>query len=1403
MTTEIIEQIKRRRSIAAFVSSTFRDMHGERDMMMLEVFPEIRERCEQRGVLWSEIDLRWGITEEEKDSGQVLPICLRRIDDSRPIFIGLLGERYGWTLKEDEVPPDMLQEKPWLQDWMGKSITEIEFLYGALNDPSPSAYAYFYIKDSASAPQRQPADDDDPAGEAGLAALKERLHGEREKGHIKLQSYASYSELKDKLLHDLTQLIDELFPLSEQADPLAREELEHEMLARYHQRAFVNRPEAMARIEQFVDSRSPYPLFVVGKPGTGKTALLAQWAMEHARTYAHFIGANPESADPANIVRFLFRRISRDLNIELDLPASMNEVEAKFTAGLFTVAQHTKEPVTIIIDGIDQVLQYEGGVWLTWLPAAIPYNISLIISTVDNATYDRLHQDGFIIQELRLDEQSFAPLREAYMHHFLDQYGKKLNPKQVDKVLEKKATSNPLYLRFLLDELRLFGDFGQLENELNRYLAHDSIQELVTGSLRRLQSKFYESYGDIVKRALQFMHCARFGLTEQELLALLGGKDKPLPSAIWSPVYCNLDSLLIESSGVIRFSHPFVRDAVEQLWLTEAGKRDIHAALADYFDNKDGEDWTERKIWELPSHLMASAQWDRLHLLMGEEAFLVKQNRLDSYALLRQWTVLEKSGPYSAQAAYRSVLSQRENQSDELVELCTKLFNDTHRYEEALVLYQELENRARKANEQVKVSAYLNNQAGIYYYLEKDEKALELYEKAESILRKTGKPAAAPTIMNNKGQILSRLGRVEEALQMHKDAAAEAKRSNNETSLASSCNSQAVIYQQQGDLDKALQLFKEAEYIARKYGEIDALATMLNNIGSLYGDMGRDADAMDCYKESERLCAEIGDRRSLASTLNNKAMLLERLEDYEEAIKCWKEAVRITRALQDHIHLSLTLGNLASVYKDTGETELAIELFREAADLDRTTGDYIGLSKSLSKMASIYRQQEQVELAVALYAESVALVRRTNERHGLALLLLNQADLFRETDKASAALKNLGEAEPIARALKNEELLSSLLQLQGMILFEDKQNHKALKKLEEAEQLLRRLGKDRERELARNVFEQACVYSKLEEYQKAQPLFEEAYALAKKLDIAATMTSALHNLGFLYSRLGDQDRAIETFVTLIAQCESSSNTEGLASSLCSLAELYEKDSRVDEAMAAYARVIELTRDTSYHFVYARAVKATASHRFKKQQWGEALELFLEEGRVLDAVKNNEAYRTNLVNQAFIHRKQNRYDLALPLYLKAEKMIRKAGKRAELLLTLNELASIYQDQRKLQEACSKLVEAESIAARTAGGKELLVIMYNLAAVQSYLGKNDLANKKWKAAAQLAKKEKETDLLVSIYEAWASASKENKKWKDASDIYGELEQIHLQRGNIREAETAKQNRAILQRVLSMKK
>src|SRR6266568_615442 len=71
------------RTVRVFLSSTFRDMHAERDHLVKVVFPTLREKLEPYRVHLVDIDLRWGVTREQAENDQVLELCLRLIDECR------------------------------------------------------------------------------------------------------------------------------------------------------------------------------------------------------------------------------------------------------------------------------------------------------------------------------------------------------------------------------------------------------------------------------------------------------------------------------------------------------------------------------------------------------------------------------------------------------------------------------------------------------------------------------------------------------------------------------------------------------------------------------------------------------------------------------------------------------------------------------------------------------------------------------------------------------------------------------------------------------------------------------------------------------------------------------------------------------------------------------------------------------------------------------------------------------------------------------------------------------------------------------------------------------------------------------------------------------------------------
>src|ERR1700689_2167480 len=96
------------RTFRVFISSTFADFVEERNALQKQVFPTLAGICAKAGFRFQAIDLRWGVPVESSLDHQAARICLREIErcqttTTRPNFVALLGDRYGWRGLPEEI----------------------------------------------------------------------------------------------------------------------------------------------------------------------------------------------------------------------------------------------------------------------------------------------------------------------------------------------------------------------------------------------------------------------------------------------------------------------------------------------------------------------------------------------------------------------------------------------------------------------------------------------------------------------------------------------------------------------------------------------------------------------------------------------------------------------------------------------------------------------------------------------------------------------------------------------------------------------------------------------------------------------------------------------------------------------------------------------------------------------------------------------------------------------------------------------------------------------------------------------------------------------------------------------------------------------------------------------------
>ena len=1109
------------RVIRVFVSSTFRDMQAERNELVLRIFPQLRKICERRGVTWGEVDLRWGITDEKKAEGKVLPFCLAEIHKCRPYFIGLLGERYGWVPLE--ISQDLIEQQPWLKEHPHKSITELEILHGVLKNPEMTDHALFYFRDpefiDTLPPDRRIHFQEVPAEEEikklGRKEAARRAEERKEKlkllkkrideSKLPVKKYPDPKAMGELVLKDLTEIINTLFPEEQLPDPLDREAAEHEAFLKSRTRVYIMEEERkkkyLKRLNDHAQGAGP-PLIVLGESGSGKSALLANWVREYSESHkeafiiTHFIGASPYSADWALMLRRIMGELKRWFKIEQEIPDKPDALRSAFANWLHMAAERGR--VIIILDALNQLEDRDQALNLIWLPPAIPSNIRLILSTLPGRPLKDIKTRNWAENSLSVESLTKEE-RKQFIIKYLKEYARELDPVHLSEIAHARQTSNPLYLQTLLEELRVYGDYETLGNRIDHYLKAKTIEGLYTKVLERWEKDYERDRPGLVREVMSLLWAARRGLSEGELLEMLGRDGSPLPGAHWSPLYLAAEHALVSRSGLISFFHDYLRQAVQRKYLSfEKEQNAAHLRLADYF-NDDARRLEPRSVDELPYQLSKAGSYKRLYHLLSDIPFFEKAWNVNQFEVKGYWAQIETNSQLKMTDAYSPLVEAPGKISDanRLWDVAA-LFTDTGHPNEAFSLREFLVRHFRKTRDYARLQGSLGNQAIIFQAWGRLEEAMKLHKESEEICRELGEKDGLAISLGNQANILYARGELDQAMEMHKEEERICRELGNKNGLARSIGNQALILQVRGRLDEAMKLHKEQERICRELGNKDGLARSLGNQANILQGWGELDQAMELHKESERICKELGNKGVLAHSLDNQALILQDWGRLEEAMKLHKESERLCRELGKKNELSISLGNQAAILQDWGRLEEAMKLQKEQERICRELGNKDGLSISLGGQANILYARGELDQAMKLLKESERIYRELGNKKGLAISLGNQAGILKDRGRLKEAMKLHKEQERICRELGNKDGLSISLGGQANILYARGELDEAMKLHKEEERICQELGN--KGGLAASLGNQGIILKDRGELDEAMKLYKEQESICRELE---------------------------------------------------------------------------------------------------------------------------------------------------------------------------------------------------------------------------------------------------------------------------------------------------------------
>ncbi|KAG8194867.1 hypothetical protein JTE90_029160 [Oedothorax gibbosus] len=532
----VLTKVPKWHTVRIFISSTFKDMHSERDMLIRYVIPELRKRAVSLFVKINEVDLRWGITETDYSKNRTAELCLLEAQKS-DLFIGILGDRYGTMYNFDTNVP---QDLEWVKDCpQGLSITEFEMYAGALNeDKLKENKAMFYIRDNSFlslVPEKWKSVflSEDPESKQKVEALKSKILASGMKvfngypcnfaGILKDKPVLSdLDDFGKTVLQDLWNAVKEMHDNDPFADEIAEE---------------VDQQQLLNSQDHFVESKKfPSDVFlkklqkecgiflISGTAGSGKTTFVVNMLqkLKNFSIVKFFIGLTPRSTDVSYMLQFICESIARYYPVSSMFPKMTKDIINQFPDILQEALNSSGgSNFILLIDGLDH-LKIEDQM-LDWLPLNLPQGLRLICTASDTSyAFMNLRERRSYGTKMHIESiVGFAQQdQKSIVRHYLKMYGKKLDESAFNNLMlqlvTKKDSGTPLYLRIACDFLRTYASFENFTTMLQSLPS--SLPLLFKEIILQMENEYTPV---LVQAALTLLCITTEGLDDADLHLLL------------------------------------------------------------------------------------------------------------------------------------------------------------------------------------------------------------------------------------------------------------------------------------------------------------------------------------------------------------------------------------------------------------------------------------------------------------------------------------------------------------------------------------------------------------------------------------------------------------------------------------------------------------------------------------------------------------------------------------------------------------------------------------------------------------------------------------------------------------------------------------------------------------------
>lgn len=630
-----------------FVSSTFNDMHAERDAIASIAEPLLKERAAGHGESVGFCDLRWGVDtamlDGDEASRKVLDICLEEIDRAEEPLIVIIGDRYGWMPGAEAIEKTAATKGLLLDDY-DISVTALEIEYGALAESGRRMNTIFYFRETTGDVPESFRESDSRHAER-LAELKEKI---REIAGDRVRSYTldfadgeicGIESFGKMVAEDISELLVPDWENTEQMSDNRQELLLHRRYAT-ERAAYFNAYSSIAdeyikRITEETNS-----LVVGAKIHSGKTTLIAhlteRLATEGYEVLPIFSGFTDGCGEQIGGMRMIATELCERLGHDT---AEVMSVDAKSLKRLYDglAAEYAASELPALVILIDDF--YDATDAFPILPYTLSERLKVVM-TVNSYCTSYVPAD-FALTEY--PEMGVEDVREVVIG-IMRAGGRELSEEVIGAVNDRLAQPNehgrlfttPMHIsrllrRFFMMRREDFDDIGKLGGDMYAItrkqisMIKDGDSDLDTLTVELIRAALKGSNEPLILECLGLI--LKYGRLRACDLAALCVENKFVYVDFISFVYLTDDILRMDDRGYFEFTDSYTSDAAKRIFCDSDDDGEINESACRLSDTNEED---ERRMAEYLEGLAENDEY-RMRYILFYYAKLKRYDKIIDY----------------------------------------------------------------------------------------------------------------------------------------------------------------------------------------------------------------------------------------------------------------------------------------------------------------------------------------------------------------------------------------------------------------------------------------------------------------------------------------------------------------------------------------------------------------------------------------------------------------------------------------------------------------------------------------------------------------------------------------------------------------------------------------------------